>query len=526
MINKKHTGSYYTPEYLARFITDRVFNSIGNEIEVSVLEPSVGDGAFISELANKTDISIKLYATDINEQELQIAKKKWNRKSASFIHKDFLNFSPKQKFSLVIGNPPYVKKNLMSLEQIDICNEIHQTEFSSTNTIKNIWTSFVIKASKLLKNDGILAYVLPSELLQVKFAEEIREFLKRNFERIEIFTFNDLMFDCKGQDTVVLIAYKKHDQKGEFFTNIDSSESLLNNNFALQKNNLLVDSNVKWTHHFLSTDELEFIETLRSKLSTINDFCVTKPGIVTAANDYFIISDQKAKEYKISKYTKPIIQKGLFVNGSVVFDEANMEELVSNHLPSRFLHLTDDTKISTDLRSYLAIGEERKINIRYKCKLRKNWYVVPNVSKVPDAFFFKRSHLYPKLLKNESNALVTDSAYKIEMKQGYNINSFIFSFYNSLTLLFAEIEGRYYGGGVLELTPSEYKKLPLPFTHVSDDDFQRFVNQFKKKKNIEEVLECNDFNILNSVLKLSKKDISEIARIRMKLIKKRMRKLN
>jgi adenine-specific DNA-methyltransferase len=197
-MNKKNTGSYYTPEYLARFITDRVFNSIGNEIEVSVLEPSAGDGAFISELANKTDILIKLYATDINEHELQIAKNKWNRKSASFIHTDFLNFEPKQKFSLVIGNPPYVKKNLMSQEQIDICNEIHQTEFSSTTTIKNIWTSFVIKASKLLKKDGILAYVLPSELLQVKFAEEIREFLKKNFERIEIFTFNDLMFDCKG----------------------------------------------------------------------------------------------------------------------------------------------------------------------------------------------------------------------------------------------------------------------------------------------------------------------------------------
>src|SRR5574343_614771 len=232
-MNNKNTGSYYTPEYLARFITDRVFNSIRHKTAVSVLEPSVGDGAFISEIARETDVNIKLCATDINKQELQTAKGKWKRKKASFVHEDFLTFEPKQKFSIVI---------------------------------KNIWTSFVIKATKLLKKDGILAYVLPSELLQVKFAEEIREFLKKNFERIEIFTFNDLMFDCKGQDTVVLIAYKKHEEKGEFFTNIDSSESLVNNNFTLQKNNLLVDSNVKWTHHFLSKEELEFIETLRNKL--------------------------------------------------------------------------------------------------------------------------------------------------------------------------------------------------------------------------------------------------------------------
>lgn len=525
-MNKKNTGSYYTPEYLARFITDRVFNSIDNKSAVSVLEPSVGDGAFISEIAKKTDGKIKLCATDINEQELNTAKSKWNRKNASFVHEDFLKFDSKQRFSIVLGNPPYVKKNLMSQEQIDICNEIHQKEFSSANTIKNIWTSFVIKASKLLTKEGILAYVLPSELLQVKFAEEIREFLKKNFERIEIFTFNDLMFDCKGQDTVVLIAYKKHEEKGEFFTNIDSSETLLNNNFVLQKNNLLVDSNVKWTHHFLTRVELEFIESLRNRLLTINDYCFAKPGIVTAANDYFIISEQKAKEFKISKYTKPIIQKGLYVNGSVVFDDTNMEELVSNKLPTRFLHLTDETKISNELSIYLAIGEKREINTRYKCKQRKNWYAVPNVSTVPDAFFFKRSHLYPKLLKNVSQSLVTDSAYKIEMKQGFNINSFIFSFYNSLTLLFAEIEGRYYGGGVLELTPSEFKKLPLPYLIISDRDFQQFVLQFEEKQNIEEILEKNDFNILNSVLGLSPQDISEVERIRMKLFNKRMRKHN
>lgn len=40
------------------------------------------------------------------------------------------------------------------------------------------------------------------------------------------------------------------------------------------------------------------------------------------------------------------------------------------------------------------------------------------------------------------------------MKEEFEINSFIYLFYNSLTLIFAELEGRYYGG-VLELIPSE-----------------------------------------------------------------------
>jgi hypothetical protein len=36
------------------------------------------------------------------------------------------------------------------------------------------------------------------------------------------------------------------------------------------------------------------------------------------------------------------------------------------------------------------------------------------------------------------------------------------AFHNSLTLLGAELEGRSFGGGVLELVPSEIARLPLP----------------------------------------------------------------
>ena len=36
-----------------------------------------------------------------------------------------------------------------------------------------------------------------------------------------------------------------------------------------------------------------------------------------------------------------------------------------------------------------------------------------------------------------------------------------YSFYNSLTLLYAEIAGRFYGGGVLELSPKEFRSLPF-----------------------------------------------------------------
>ncbi|PBI86489.1 Modification methylase Eco57IB [Flavobacterium sp. ACN2] len=213
----------------------------------------------------------------------------------------------------------------------------------------------------------------------------------------------------------------------------------------------------------------------------------------------------------------------MYVNGSVVFSNSDLKKLEENNLPTKLLHLNDKDKISKNLKEYLSIGEEKDIHNRYKCKIRNNWYVIPNVSEKPDAFFFKRSHLYPKLLKNNSDAFVTDSAYKIEMKNGYNINSFIFSFYNTLTLILSEIEGRYYGGGVLELTPNEFKKLAIPYVEISDFQFQNFTNNFENKNNIEQILAQNDYKILNSILNLSQEDIEKLISIRQKLLKKRMR---
>ena len=110
------------------------------------------------------------------------------------------------------------------------------------------------------------------------------------------------------------------------------------------------------------------------------------------------------------------------------------------------------------------------------------------------------------------------------MKYNWDLNSFIFSFYNSLTLVFAETNGRYYGGGVLELTPNEFKKLPIPYVNINSDEFENFTNEFENKENIEEILHKYDEQILGKALNLNDEEITRVQNIRQKLINKRMRK--
>jgi adenine-specific DNA-methyltransferase len=110
------------------------------------------------------------------------------------------------------------------------------------------------------------------------------------------------------------------------------------------------------------------------------------------------------------------------------------------------------------------------------------------------------------------------------MRNGYDLDSFIYSFYNTLTLLLSELDGRYYGGGVLELIPSEFKKLPIPYTEINNNQFDNFTTNFENKLNIEQILNQNDLSILYPTLGINNEDLLKLSSIRNKLKKKRLRK--
>lgn len=87
----------------------------------------------------------------------------------------------------------------------------------------------------------------------------------------------------------------------------------------------------------------------------------------------------------------------------------------------------------------------------------------------------KRAHDTPRLILNDMSAYTTDTAYRITTRKGISAKKLVFCFLNALTALSAELEGRHYGGGVLELVPSEIEKLLIPVptelqSRVSDLD--------------------------------------------------------
>jgi adenine-specific DNA-methyltransferase len=528
--NKKNTGSFYTPESIASFLVEYLFYKIKNKERVSILEPSAGDGVFIKTIYKHDGLSRKIAKVVAVEQSLiELTKliQGVNQDSLCAIHSDFLEFQDKYKqlFSLVIGNPPYIKKSLLSKNQIESCRNIHQSANLEDITPKNIWTSFLVRCIEYLEDDGILAFILPSELLKVKYAKELLDLILSKFERVEIFTFRELLFkECKGQDTVILIGEKKSASKGVFYCTIDKINDLKGERFVLIQDVKVNES--KWTHFQLEAVEIELLEKLKEELKTVNDLCNSKAGIVTAANDFFIVNEKTVDDYSLHNYVKPIIQKGAFINGNIELSKDDFQLLIDRAKPTYLLTVNKNSNLSssTDFWNYIKIGEDQNIHKRFKTSIREIWYEVPNVGTPPEAFFFRRCSEYPKLIKNNAKVLTTDCAYTISMKDNFVLDNFLFAFYNSLTLAFAELYGRSYGGGVLELTPNEFKNLPVPYLDILPDDFESFVKDFSVKTTIKEICRKNDIKIFKSIYPDIDLDrIEKVFQIREKLYLRRIK---
>ena len=198
---------------------------------------------------------------------------------------------------------------------------------------------------------------------------------------------------------------------------------------------------------------------------------------MTAANEYFILKDSEVEHWGLTPWARKILKKGSYLPKSPVFGEDDLVR-ISRTEPCYLIDFFQEGSppLSEAANKYIRECEDKGLQKRYKCQRRKPWYRIPIVE-VGDGLFFKRAHILPRLCVNEAQALVTDTAYQIRMKEEFGIRGLCYSFYNSVTLLFAEIDGRFYGGGVLELTPEEFRGLPLTMLSPSEVEFNVFVEE-------------------------------------------------
>jgi len=222
-------------------------------------------------------------------------------------------------------------------------------------------------------------------------------------------------------------------------------------------------------------------------------------GIVTGRNSFFILTEAQKDELLAPYLTVPIIGRTTALKTSI-FSEEDFEEYKKQY-PSFLLDLNGiafDT-FPQEVKDYIEFGEQKNIHRGYKCRIRKRWFDVPSIH-IPNAFLFRQIHRYPLLVVNEAQVASTDTIHRVRVKDGVNINLLAAIFCNSLTLAWAEVCGRSYGGGVLELEPREAEELPIPYSDKINIDTEK-VEDLLRQNRAYEALDYVDNIVLKEYLR-------------------------
>lgn len=227
------------------------------------------------------------------------------------------------------------------------------------------------------------------------------------------------------------------------------------------------------------------------------------------------------------EYTLPILQKSSYVNeNTIIIGKDTVDDLKRKNRPMFLLNLSkiEEEKLPPELKKYLDKIKVEKIggvelSQRYKCANRIPWYGVPIVNK-GDIIFFKRYHMIPRVYVNRADIHTTDAGYHIRLDKEWDKDSFVFCFYNSLTLAQCEFQGRYYGGGVSELIPSEFKELPVPYYKIAKEDIELLNQMFQRKELIEDIVSF--VNAKTIAKNMDPDTLAAIERVRKTLIKRRI----
>lgn len=227
--------------------------------------------------------------------------------------RDVFSRKGKEGFDIVIGNPPY-GVSIKGDYRKSIVNELGKApDFE-------IYYYFIIAASRLLKQDGIVSYIIPNTWLFNMFASEFRRNICAKWNIVEVLDCskfeifenatvrNSIVFLQKPTKTICQHVFYKSTKNAENFAQlIDQNRSVVDKEDLLQMNQ-------NWGLAFkLSPKIIQVVNKISNKGKCLSQYCPEISQGLIAYDKYQGQSDAiiKSKAYHYSQY-KPGLKSWLW----------------------------------------------------------------------------------------------------------------------------------------------------------------------------------------------------------------------
>ncbi len=460
-------GGFYTPDALVDLCLERVHALSRLDRPLRVLEPSAGDGAFIRGLARSARREID-HLTAVEPFEIEAEKSRRQVQDSgirgSVVVASALEWSADaaELFDVAVGNPPFVRYQFISKADQASAQRLAARMGVGFAGVANLWIPVFLGALSRLATGGVFSFVVPTECMTGVSAGLVRRWVLEHFEQVRFDHFPPRSFPGVLQEVALLSGRRASAAQRESELSIVEHNGYGDRRRTTHRVQVNASS---WTKYLLNSEALNALDTIsRSPLvKPFHEVATFEVSIVTGANDFFSVDDSTVRNYSLSRWARPLLPRIRHGKGLVLTD-ADMLTARRGGAKTNLLDFSaeaDDPMLSAGPSEYLAEGASRGLPARYKCRIRKPWYRVPGI-KGGSLLLSKRSHDFPRVVVNAANVYTTDTIYRGQTASQLSPRDIAASFHNSITLLSAELEGRSFGGGVLELVPSEIARLAFP----------------------------------------------------------------
>jgi len=328
-------------------------------------------------------------------------------------------FVDKGGFDIVIGNPPYVRQEDIAdpLRRVknnkdykSLLQEVIRSDFSDyfkrrkekIDAKSDLYTYFYLRTFKLLHANGIHTFICSNSWLDVGYGVWMQKFLlervpvhfiidnhaKRSFPGADVNTIISVMSSPQAradkEHAIKFVAFKKSFEESIFTENLLDIEEAKHVKKGEQfrvypiKNEDLFEEGMeyedesdkklksgkyvgeKWGGKYLRAPDIFFTILVKGKdkLIRLGDIAKVRRGFTTGANEFFYLTDEEVRKWKIEEeFLKPVIKSPRECR-SILVDPSNLNFRVF------MCNKTKKELKGTNALKYIEWGEKVDIEIR------------------------------------------------------------------------------------------------------------------------------------------------------------------
>lgn len=458
----REKGQFWTPDWVA----DAMIEYVAQDTD-TIFDPATGGGAFLAALRRKHP-DTRFYGIDIDEEVLRDVVYFGEN---SFVEKrDFVKNPPDQRFKAIIANPPYIRHHRIDEQTKRLLKQmtVRITGFTIDGRA-GLHVYFFIKALSLLETGGRLAFLVPADICEGKFAPKLWKWVTDNFCIECVATFSEDAAPFPMIDTNALIFFIKNEKPQNHFEWVKVSQrgsefaEFVKKQFDSQGFEAIYNEK-RTLAEALKTGFSRPPNSTSTTRYHLSDFASVMRGIATGANEFFFLTEAQIAQLGLPiEYFKRTIGRTRDVEGDNLSNQ-DILQLDKNGRSTLLLSIEKPfDSLPPALQEYLKSGEAMELPKRALIRQRKPWYKQEKRA-VPELFFAYLGRRSTRFIKNEAGVVPLHCLHCVytHSKNPQHIDALWRSLNHADTLANLHFVSKSYGSGALKAEPQNLAKLPIP----------------------------------------------------------------